>query len=183
MCVDGDACPGVTERVHIGDRSVDKDAHRPAGPCGGGRHRADHRVGVIGAGVDDQHVGGAQLDDGAVDRGGVRFVEYEGGGGSDHPSCLAGPPDCRVEESVLQEVSKCREVDTGRLLERVRVHLAGSGSIVDAATALYCHRNTVQHRFRRFHELTGRDVRRPEDAALIAIALRVRGQSPQGQQS
>ncbi|MFD5746521.1 PucR family transcriptional regulator [Streptomyces sp. NPDC127033] len=75
------------------------------------------------------------------------------------------------------------EVETARLLETVRVHLAGSGSIVDTATALYCHRNTVQQRFRRFHELTGRDVRRPEDAALIALALRVRAQRPRAQQS
>ncbi|MGY0489853.1 PucR family transcriptional regulator [Streptomyces sp. WG-D5] len=61
-----------------------------------------------------------------------------------------------------------------RLLETVRTHLAGSGSIADTAEALYCHRNTVQYRFNRFHELTGRDVRRPDDAALLAVALRVR---------
>ncbi|WP_306319014.1 MULTISPECIES: CdaR family transcriptional regulator [unclassified Streptomyces] len=59
-----------------------------------------------------------------------------------------------------------------RLLHTVRTHLAGSGSIADTADALYCHRNTVQHRFNRFHELTGRDVRRPGDAALLAVALR-----------
>ncbi|MEE1801953.1 PucR family transcriptional regulator [Streptomyces sp. NPDC101062] len=64
------------------------------------------------------------------------------------------------------------DVEKDRLLETVRTHLAGSGSIVDTAAALYCHRNTVQQRFNRFHELTGRDVRRPEDAALIALALR-----------
>ncbi|WP_111600724.1 CdaR family transcriptional regulator [Streptomyces sp. Amel2xB2] len=61
-----------------------------------------------------------------------------------------------------------------RLLETVRAHLAGSGSIAETARALYCHRNTVQQRFARFHELTGRDIRRPEDAALLALALRAR---------
>ncbi|MFI7029814.1 helix-turn-helix domain-containing protein [Microbispora rosea] len=50
--------------------------------------------------------------------------------------------------------------------------LAGSGSVADTAAALYCHRNTVQHRFARFRELTGRDVRVPEDAAVVALALR-----------
>lgn len=65
--------------------------------------------------------------------------------------------------------------ERARLLETVTVHLHGSGSIADTATALYCHRNTVQHRFARFHELTGRDVRRPDDAALVAVALRARG--------
>ncbi|MFD7293457.1 PucR family transcriptional regulator [Streptomyces sp. NPDC059897] len=64
--------------------------------------------------------------------------------------------------------------EADRLLHTVRVHLAGSGSIADTADALYCHRNTVQHRFNRFHELTGRDLRRPADAALLAVALRVR---------
>lgn len=59
-----------------------------------------------------------------------------------------------------------------RLLDTVEVHLSGSGSIADTAAALFCHRNTVQHRFNRFAELTGRDVRRPEDAALVALALR-----------
>ncbi|MFG2891320.1 PucR family transcriptional regulator [Streptomyces sp. NPDC048248] len=61
-----------------------------------------------------------------------------------------------------------------RLLETVRTHLCGSGSIAETADALYCHRNTIQHRFARFHELTGRDVRRPDDAALLAVALRMR---------
>ncbi|NLU71974.1 PucR family transcriptional regulator [Streptomyces sp. HNM0575] len=61
-----------------------------------------------------------------------------------------------------------------RLLHTVRVHLAGNGSIAETARALYCHRNTVQQRFTRFCELTGRDVRRPGDAALLAFALRAR---------
>ena len=65
-------------------------------------------------------------------------------------------------------------VERERLLETVRVHLAGDGSIADTAAALYCHRNTVQHRFARFRELTGRDVRVPGDAAVVALALRVR---------
>ncbi|WP_353946144.1 helix-turn-helix domain-containing protein [Streptomyces sp. HUAS MG91] len=65
--------------------------------------------------------------------------------------------------------------EADRLLETVRTHLSGSGSIAETADALYCHRNTVQHRFARFHQLTGRDVRRPDDAALVAVALRARG--------
>ncbi|MFF7161224.1 PucR family transcriptional regulator [Streptomyces sp. NPDC008086] len=58
-----------------------------------------------------------------------------------------------------------------RLLETVRVHLSGGGSVADTAAALYCHRNTVQQRLTRFAELTGRDPRRPEDAALVILAL------------
>ena len=61
------------------------------------------------------------------------------------------------------------EVD--RLLETVQTHLSGSGSVADTAAALYCHRNTIQQRLNRFAELTGRDPRRPEDAALVVLAL------------
>ncbi|MFM9370401.1 PucR family transcriptional regulator [Streptomyces sp. Da 82-17] len=64
--------------------------------------------------------------------------------------------------------------EADRLLETVRTHLEGSGSIAETAEALYCHRNTIQHRFTRFHTLTGRDPRRPTDAALITLALRAR---------
>ncbi|WP_408909823.1 PucR family transcriptional regulator [Streptomyces luteolus] len=69
--------------------------------------------------------------------------------------------------------------EAARLLETVRTHLDGSGSIAETAEALYCHRNTVQHRFARFHELTGRDPRRPDDAALVAVALRARRPGPE----
>ncbi|WP_234048278.1 PucR family transcriptional regulator [Streptomyces liliifuscus] len=61
--------------------------------------------------------------------------------------------------------------EADRLLETVQVHLSGSGSITDTAAALYCHRNTIQQRLNRFAELTGRDPRRPEDAALVVLAL------------
>lgn len=63
------------------------------------------------------------------------------------------------------------EVD--RLLEIVQTHLSGSGSVADTAAALYCHRNTIQQRLNRFAELTGRDPRRPEGAALVVLALSV----------
>lgn len=53
------------------------------------------------------------------------------------------------------------ETEAERLLDTVRTHLVGSGPIADTATALYCNRNTVQQRFIRFAELTGRDPRRP----------------------
>ncbi|MDQ8702527.1 helix-turn-helix domain-containing protein [Streptomyces sp. LHD-70] len=62
-------------------------------------------------------------------------------------------------------------VEADRLLETVQVHLSGGGSVADTAATLYCHRNTIQQRLNRFAELTGRDPRRPEDAALVALAL------------
>ncbi|WP_314172035.1 PucR family transcriptional regulator [Streptomyces winkii] len=88
----------------------------------------------------------------------------------------AGPFAAHLAEDVLGGLASGRApaAETERLLHTVRVHLAGSGSIAETARALYCHRNTVQQRFMRFHELTGRDIRRPEDAALLALALRAR---------
>ncbi|WP_093466304.1 helix-turn-helix domain-containing protein [Streptomyces melanosporofaciens] len=50
----------------------------------------------------------------------------------------------------------------------VSVHLAGNGATADTAAALYCHRNTVQHRSNRFPELTGDDVRHPESGPYRA---------------
>ncbi|MER5423781.1 helix-turn-helix domain-containing protein [Streptosporangium roseum] len=38
--------------------------------------------------------------------------------------------------------------------------------------------DTVQHRFARFRDLTGRDVRAPGDAAVVALALRAAALNP-----
>ncbi|MGI5467179.1 PucR family transcriptional regulator [Streptomyces sp. CA-132043] len=70
--------------------------------------------------------------------------------------------------------------EADRLLETVQLQLSGAGSIADTAAALYCHRNTVQHRLQRFAELTGHDVRRPESAALVTLALRARARHHEG---
>ncbi|WP_214326552.1 helix-turn-helix domain-containing protein [Nonomuraea sediminis] len=39
----------------------------------------------------------------------------------------------------------------------------------------FIHHSSSQHRFARFHAITGRDVRRPADAAVVALALRADG--------
>jgi hypothetical protein len=57
-----------------------------------------------------------------------------------------------------------------RLLETVRAYIA-TGSVADVAARVYCHRNTVLNRLRRFAELTGRDVTVPADAAVVLLAL------------
>ncbi|TWF79711.1 PucR-like helix-turn-helix protein [Pseudonocardia hierapolitana] len=57
-----------------------------------------------------------------------------------------------------------------RLLAAVRAYLA-TGSVAQVAARLYCHRNTVLNRLRRFTELTGRDVTVPADAAVVLLAL------------
>ncbi|HLU53917.1 MAG TPA: helix-turn-helix domain-containing protein [Pseudonocardia sp.] len=57
-----------------------------------------------------------------------------------------------------------------RVLAAVRAYLA-TGSVAQVASRLYCHRNTVLNRLRRFTELTGRDVTVPADAAVVLLAL------------
>jgi PucR-like helix-turn-helix protein/diguanylate cyclase with GGDEF domain len=57
-----------------------------------------------------------------------------------------------------------------RLLAAVRAY-ASTGSVAQVAARLYCHRNTVLNRLRRFAELTGRDVTVPADAAVVLLAL------------
>jgi hypothetical protein len=57
-----------------------------------------------------------------------------------------------------------------RLVETARAY-AASGSVSAVAARLYCHRNTVLNRLRRFAELTGRDVTVPRDAAVVLLAL------------
>ncbi|GAA0928517.1 helix-turn-helix domain-containing protein [Pseudonocardia zijingensis] len=57
-----------------------------------------------------------------------------------------------------------------RLLAAVRAY-AVTGSVAQVAARLYCHRNTVLNRLRRFTELTGRDVTVPADAAVVLLAL------------
>lgn len=59
-----------------------------------------------------------------------------------------------------------------RVTGTVLRHLEGTGSVAETAAALFCHRNTVVNRLRRFSELTGLDIRHPEAAAIALLALR-----------
>jgi hypothetical protein len=86
-----------------------------------------------------------------------------------------------ADELVARVWAPLRELpgsEAGRLAETVRVHLAGTGSVADTASAMYVHRNTVQFRLNRFREITGRDVRIPRDAAVVALALRAAARDP-----
>jgi hypothetical protein len=76
-------------------------------------------------------------------------------------------------ELVRSELGGLAEVphrERERLLAAVRAY-ATTGSVAQVAARLYCHRNTVLNRLRRFAELTGRDVTVPTDAAVVLLAL------------
>ena len=63
----------------------------------------------------------------------------------------------------------CSAVERSHLETCVRSYLR-TGSISTTAGELYCHRNTVTNRLRRFTELTGVDVTVPEQAARVVVA-------------
>jgi len=57
------------------------------------------------------------------------------------------------------------------LRETLAVFVGCGGSVARAAEALYVHRNTVRYRLRRVEQLTGLDLRRPEDRLLCELVL------------
>ncbi|SDL09135.1 PucR family transcriptional regulator [Nonomuraea jiangxiensis] len=63
--------------------------------------------------------------------------------------------------------------DVARILETVERYLS-TGSVVETARQLYCHRNTVLNRLRQFAVATGRDVMTSTDATVVTLALRAR---------
>jgi hypothetical protein len=73
-------------------------------------------------------------------------------------------------DSVLGGLAGAPPGERDRLLETVRCY-AVNGAVGDVAARLYCHRNTVLNRLRRFGELTGRDVTVPTEAATVLLAL------------
>jgi hypothetical protein len=69
-----------------------------------------------------------------------------------------------------EAILACRPAERDVLLSTVRSY-ADSGDVNRSAHALYCHRNTVMKRIRRFRELTTLDITAPSDAAIALLAI------------
>ncbi|MDN6605457.1 helix-turn-helix domain-containing protein, partial [Brevibacterium sp.] len=69
---------------------------------------------------------------------------------------------------VDRALSVCGEAARERLVEAVRAYLR-SGSVGASASELFCHRNTVANRLRRFAALTGVDPVIPAEAARLVV--------------
>jgi hypothetical protein len=80
-------------------------------------------------------------------------------------------------DSVLGGLSEAPDRERDRLLDTVRRY-AASGAVGEVAAELYCHRNTVLNRLRRFTELTGRDVTVPSQAVAVLLALHCADRRP-----
>jgi hypothetical protein len=86
---------------------------------------------------------------------------------------LASRPDLARELStrVLGPVLALDRVSRDLLLDTYSAWLAGGGSAQNAATSLFCHRNTVLNRLRRLERLTGRSLAVPHDIVALTLAL------------
>lgn len=79
-----------------------------------------------------------------------------------------------LAERVLGPLDRLDPADRDLLVDTLRTWLEADGSAQRAGARLYCHRNTVLNRLRRFEQLTGRSLARPSDVVEISLALAAR---------
>lgn len=73
-----------------------------------------------------------------------------------------------LRESVF---TRCPAQDVPAYARLIRLFFASGGDLNRCAAALGVHRNTVQYRLERLTQLTGYDLRRPGDAAILFLAV------------
>lgn len=66
---------------------------------------------------------------------------------------------------------RCPAQDISAYTHFIRLFFATGGDLNRCAAALGVHRNTVQYRLERLTQLTGYDLRRPGDAAILFLAV------------
>ncbi|MET8924246.1 PucR family transcriptional regulator [Streptomyces sp. NPDC003509] len=79
-----------------------------------------------------------------------------------------------LADRVLGPLDRLDPADRDVLIETLTAWLDSDGSAQRAGARLYCHRNTVLNRMRRFEQLTGRCLTRPSDAVEVSLALAAR---------
>lgn len=80
-----------------------------------------------------------------------------------------------LAERLLGPLAGLEPADAEVLLDTLATWLACDGSAQRASRRLYCHRNTVLNRLRRYEQLTGRSLSRPSDLVEVSLALTARG--------
>ncbi|MGW4230643.1 helix-turn-helix domain-containing protein [Streptomyces sp. NPDC004980] len=79
-----------------------------------------------------------------------------------------------LADRVLGPLDRIDPADRDVIIETLTAWLDSDGSAQRAGARLYCHRNTVLNRLRRFEQLTGRCLTRPSDAVEVSLALAAR---------
>ncbi|GAB6928920.1 sugar diacid recognition domain-containing protein [Paenibacillus sp. JCM 10914] len=80
----------------------------------------------------------------------------------------------KLSESELgteHHIMKLEDKDSVDLLETLRVFIHNNGSMSDTSAELNIHRNTLQYRLRRIHDLTGKDPRNTLDLFELTHGL------------
>ncbi|CAL9343364.1 helix-turn-helix domain-containing protein [Streptomyces sp. Tu 3180] len=79
-----------------------------------------------------------------------------------------------LADRLLGPLAHLEPADADVLLDTLATWLACDGSAQRASRHLYCHRNTVLNRLRRYEQLTGRCLSRPSDLVEVSLALTAR---------
>ncbi|WP_081238658.1 PucR family transcriptional regulator [Streptomyces viridosporus] len=111
----------------------------------------------------------------------LRLSPEEGGAArlTDHlPAALVvSSPElgAALADRLLGPLAHLEPADADVLLDTLATWLACDGSAQRASRRLYCHRNTVLNRLRRYEQLSGRSLSRPSDLVEVSLALTARG--------
>ena len=76
-----------------------------------------------------------------------------------------------IEDLRSYVIDPLRDGHDYELIVNTLLRFAESGSVSDTAAALYCHRNTVMNRIRKFEEATGISLRSPRALAMVQLCL------------
>jgi hypothetical protein len=89
---------------------------------------------------------------------------------------IAATPGLAMDlaDQVLARVLEQTEEEQQLLLGTLRAWYDAQGSAADAARLLHCHANTVRYRLAKVTQLTGRDLRVPQDIVHLYLALEAR---------
>lgn len=87
----------------------------------------------------------------------------------------ASAPDVmqRVAGGILAALDQVSASERSLLLDTFGAWLDSGGSASRAATALFCHPNTVRHRLRRLEQRTGRSLAHPRGIAELSLAFEI----------
>jgi hypothetical protein len=86
---------------------------------------------------------------------------------------VAATPDLStgLAQHVLSGVLEQSDEEQQLLVTTLRAWYAADGSAAEAAQLLHCHANTVRYRLAKVTQLTGRDLRVPDDVVHLYLAL------------